>query len=63
MLCCFLFRPAKVKEGCPHPDGLVESALLASVDPPDAAYAHTLKVCHVAHASCCRAACCAWPPA
>ena len=36
--------PAKVKEGKPHPDPIVESATLASVVPPDITYSHHLQV-------------------
>jgi hypothetical protein len=36
--------PAKVKEGKPHPDPIVESATLASVVPPDITYTHHLQV-------------------
>ena len=37
-------RPAKVNEGQPHPDEIVESALLAHVSPPDITYKHHLEV-------------------
>ncbi|BDA48430.1 probable protein strawberry notch homolog 1 [Coccomyxa sp. Obi] len=37
------YRPAKLKEGCPHPDIIVESALLACVSPPDITYKHHLQ--------------------
>ena len=37
-------RPAKVNEGRPHPDEIVESALLAHVSPPDITYKHHLEV-------------------
>lgn len=37
-------RPAKVNEGRPHPDEIVESALLAHVSPPDITYKHHLQV-------------------
>ncbi len=40
----FRCRPAKVNEGVPHPDEIVESALLAHVSPPDISYEHHLKV-------------------
>ena len=41
LTCC---RPAKVNEGQPHPDEIVESALLAHVSPPDITYKHHLGV-------------------
>ena len=47
MLLC---RPAKVNEGVPHPDEIVESALLAHVSPPDISYKHHLKVRASMHA-------------
>jgi hypothetical protein len=39
-------RPAKVQEGLPHPDPIVETATLASVSPPDITYQHHLQVWH-----------------
>lgn len=41
MLLC---RPAKLTEGLPHPDRIMESALLAAVSPPDLTYEHHLQV-------------------
>ncbi|CAL8463694.1 g3228 [Coccomyxa elongata] len=37
------YRPRKLKEGRPHPDIIVESALLACVSPPDITYKHHLQ--------------------
>ncbi|GIM01409.1 hypothetical protein Vretimale_6229 [Volvox reticuliferus] len=37
------YRPAKVTEGPPHPDAIVETASLASVTPPDITYKHHLQ--------------------
>ena len=37
-------RPSKVQEGMPHPDPIVETASLASVQPPDIKYKHHLQV-------------------
>ena len=37
-------RPAKVTEGCAHPDPIVETLSLASVIPPEATYQHHLQV-------------------
>ena len=39
-----LCRPAKLTEGQPHPDVIMESALLAAVSPPDIKYNHHLQV-------------------
>ena len=41
-------RPAKLTEGTPHPDVIMESALLAAVAPPNITYEHHLQVtrCH-----------------
>ena len=41
-------RPAKVKEGKPHPHPIVETASLSSVIPPDPVYQHHIKVIHSA---------------
>ncbi|GIL64960.1 hypothetical protein Vafri_18816 [Volvox africanus] len=37
------YRPAKVTEGPPHPDAIVETASLASVTPPGITYKHHLQ--------------------
>jgi P-loop containing NTP hydrolase pore-1 len=40
-LCCGVlqeYRPAKLDFGVPHPDPVVETASLASVEPPDISY-------------------------
>ncbi|GFR48197.1 hypothetical protein Agub_g10014, partial [Astrephomene gubernaculifera] len=37
------YKPAKVEEGLPHPDPIVETASLASVKPPDISYQHHLQ--------------------
>ncbi|KAG2496515.1 hypothetical protein HYH03_005339 [Edaphochlamys debaryana] len=37
------YTPAKVTEGLPHPDPIVETASLASVAPPDITYQHHLQ--------------------
>ena len=36
------YRPAKLAEGCAHPDAAIETASLASVAPPDITYKHHL---------------------
>ena len=40
------YKPAKLKIGCPHPDPVVESNSLMSVDPPELPYqdCHHLQV-------------------
>lgn len=42
---CASCRPAKVLEGSLHPDPIVETAVLAGIQPPDPSYKHHLKVC------------------
>jgi hypothetical protein len=42
-----------VHEGVPHPDEIVESALLAHVSPPDITYNHHLQARFPPHAKCC----------
>lgn len=54
LLCLQEYKPAKLKIGCPHPDPVVESNSLMSVDPPELPYqeVHHLQVsivCHVEH--------------
>ncbi|KAK9815308.1 hypothetical protein WJX72_001386 [[Myrmecia] bisecta] len=39
------YRPAKLKEGLPHPDPIVETASLASMEPPEVKYRHHLQDC------------------
>lgn len=38
------YRPSKVKGGRPHPDPIVESASLASIQPPEPTCDHLLQV-------------------
>jgi hypothetical protein len=38
------YTPARVFEGTPHPDVIVETASLASIKPPEAKYNHNLQV-------------------
>ncbi len=43
------YKPAKLKIGCSHPDPVVESNSLMSVDPPELPYqeSHHLEVCSI----------------
>ncbi|CAM9150539.1 unnamed protein product, partial [Discosporangium mesarthrocarpum] len=46
------YKPAKVKEGGPHPDPVVENAILSGVQPPDVTYRHHLPPETVENLSC-----------
>ncbi|KAK3282320.1 hypothetical protein CYMTET_9945 [Cymbomonas tetramitiformis] len=37
------YQPAKLKDGLPHPDPVIESSSLASIEPPDIWYHHHLQ--------------------
>lgn len=39
------YRPAKVDEGVPHPDPIVETSSLSGVQPPDVKYKHHIADC------------------
>ena len=40
------YRPARLVDGRPHPDPIVETASLAGVSPPEPQYLHHLQVTH-----------------
>jgi hypothetical protein len=41
----YFCRPAKQKDGMPHPDAIVETSSLSSIFPPDITYKHHLQDC------------------
>lgn len=43
------YRPARLTDGCPHPDPIVETASLAGVSPPEPKYQHHLQVLCLLH--------------